>query len=68
MADITKSEWMEWRELQATKEIIRRAKEFRLLYILGIGGMPRDERLATVDSWLGMELIIDMMENIHKEG
>jgi hypothetical protein len=30
--------------------------------------MPRDERLATVDSWMGMDLIIDMMENIHREG
>ena len=69
MADlINQEEWQEWRELRATREIIRRAKEFRLSYILGIGGMPRDNRLETVDSWMGMELIIDMMENIHREG
>jgi len=65
---INQEEWQEWRELRATREIIRRAREFRLSYILGIGGMPRDERLAIVDSWMGMELIIEMMENIHKEG
>ena len=68
MVDITKSEWQEWRELQATREIIRRAKEFRLSFILGIGGMPKEKRSEVVDSWLGMELIIDMLENIHKEG
>ena len=68
MADITQSEWAEWREQRATKEIIQRAKEFRLSYILGIGGMPKEKRSEVVDSWLGMELIIDMLENIHKEG
>lgn len=68
MADITQSEWVEWREQRATKEIIQRVKEFRLSYILGIGGMPKEKRSEVVDSWLGMELIIDMLENIHKEG
>ena len=68
MDNITREEWQEWRELSSTREIIRRAKEFRLSYILGIGGMPREKRNETVDCWLGMELIIDMMENIHREG
>ena len=68
MADITQSEWVEWREQRATQEIIQRVKEFRLSYILGIGGMPKEKRSEVVDSWLGMELIIDMLENIHKEG
>ena len=67
MAEITQAEWQEWRELEATREIIKRAKEFRLNYILGIGGMPKEQRNEVVDSWLGMEMIIDMMENIHRE-
>ncbi len=67
MTDITQEEWKDWRELRATREIISRAKEFRLNYILGIGGMPEEKRNGVVDSWLGMEMIIDMMENIHKE-
>ena len=67
MADITKSEWQEWRELRETKEIIVRAKSFRLSYLIGIVGMPRGERDFVVDGTMGMDLIIDMLENIHKE-
>ena len=68
MADVTPSEWQEWRELRETKEIIRLAEEFRLSFILGIGGMPKEMRSEVVDSWLGMGLIIDMMKDIHREG
>lgn len=68
MIDITKEEWSEWRELRTTRAIVERIREYRLGYIMGITGIQRDRRIEYVDILEGMDLIIDMVENIHKEG
>jgi hypothetical protein len=65
--DITKEEWSEWRELRTTRAIVERIREYRIAYLFGITGIQRDRRIEYVDILEGMDLIIDMIENVHKE-
>lgn len=65
--DITKDEWSEWREMRTTRAIVERIREFRASYLVGIIGVQRDRRVEYVDIINGMDLIIDMIENVHKE-
>jgi hypothetical protein len=67
MDKLTKEEWSDWRELTATKTILNRMKEFRMLYLLGVLAVSRGGRDEVVDSVIGMDLIIDIVDNIHKE-
>lgn len=65
--DVTKEEWEEWREMHTTRAIIDRLREFRMNYLVGIVGTPKERRNETVDSIIGMDLIIEIIENVHRE-
>lgn len=68
MNDITKDEWEEWASMPQTRAVIKKIEEFIMSYICGYSGMPRELWMPRLDQAMGMNLIIEMIKEIHKEG
>ena len=67
-ADITKEELSEWRDLRTTRLVLAHIAEFRNQTLVGVLSISRDKRDEQIDLVNGMDMVIEIMMNIHKEG
>lgn len=65
---VTKEELKDWRELDATRFVLDRVTDFRNQTFIGVLSVGRDKRDEQIDLVNGMDMVIEMLRNIHMEG